>query len=251
MSQKYALLIGINYIGTKNELNGCINDIMNVKTLLMNKFNYPEDNFEIITDNTPIKPTRNNILTAIRNRLSKLKEGDTWYIHYSGHGTYDHNYGPDFESDGNDEFICPLDANISDDELNDLLVKRLPKGVKLRCVFDCCHSGTVMDLPLKLNDESKVCVESYNMPQKDIIMISGCRDDQTSADAPIDNTYSGALTWSLCLVLEQLSYRDEIKNWNWRDFMVLLRFYLRQRDFDQVPQLSFTKFGDQQKKVNL
>jgi metacaspase-1 len=249
--QKYALLIGINYIGTRSELNGCINDVYNVKNILTGKFDYPEDNCEMMTDHTVIKPTRMNILSAIRNRLGTLKEGDTWYIHYSGHGTYDHNYGDDFESDGNDEFICPLDEYISDDELNDLLVKQLPKGVKLRCLFDCCHSGTIMDLPLKLNAESKVTIESTNMPQKDIMMISGCRDDQTSADADIDNSYSGALTWAFCLILDELSVRDEMQNWTWRDFMVLLRFYLRRRAFDQVPQLSFTRFGDQQKKVSL
>ena len=28
---KYALLIGINYKNTTNELNGCINDVMNMK----------------------------------------------------------------------------------------------------------------------------------------------------------------------------------------------------------------------------
>ena len=84
----------------------------------------------------------------------------------------------------------------------------------------------------------------------EIHMISGCRDDQTSADAWINSNYSGALTWSLCLVLDQLGMRDEIKHWNWRDFMVLLRFYLRQREFDQVPQLSFVHFGDQNKKVD-
>lgn len=36
---------------------------------------------------------------------------------------------------------------IRDDDLYDLLVKPLQKDVHLACPFDCCHSGTVLDLP--------------------------------------------------------------------------------------------------------
>jgi len=34
-----------------------------------------------------------------------------------------------------------------DDELNDILEKGLPSGVRLTVIMDCCHSGTGMDLP--------------------------------------------------------------------------------------------------------
>ena len=36
---------------------------------------------------------------------------------------------------------------IRDDDLYDIIVKPLPKGCHLVCLFDCCHSGTVLDLP--------------------------------------------------------------------------------------------------------
>ena len=36
---KYALLIGINYTGTKHELKGCVNDVNLIKDMLITGFN--------------------------------------------------------------------------------------------------------------------------------------------------------------------------------------------------------------------
>jgi len=53
--------------------------------------------------------------------------------------------------DGYDETICPVDykssGQIVDDEMNALLVQRLPPGVRLTAIFDSCHSQTALDLP--------------------------------------------------------------------------------------------------------
>ena len=50
-----------------------------------------------------------------------------------------------------DETLVPLDyqsaGQITDDELHRIIVQPLPEGCKLTCVFDCCHSGTILDLP--------------------------------------------------------------------------------------------------------
>jgi metacaspase-1 len=47
--------------------------------------------------------------------------------------------------------LVPLDydtsGQIRDDDLFLTLVGKMPKGVQLTCVMDCCHSGTVLDLP--------------------------------------------------------------------------------------------------------
>ena len=54
-----ALLIGINYFGTDNELYGCVNDTNSIKSLI-SSYNFQK--ISILTDNNEKKPTRNNIL---------------------------------------------------------------------------------------------------------------------------------------------------------------------------------------------
>jgi hypothetical protein len=71
---------------------------------------------------------------------------------HPGHGSQQTDYSGD-ELDGSDETILPTDyesaGQIVDDELNDLLVKPLLPGVTLHALMDCCHSGTVLDLPYR------------------------------------------------------------------------------------------------------
>ena len=69
---KRALLVGINYRGTKSELSGCINDVENVKKYLL-KRGYSEENIVVLTDDTPVKPTKSNILKCI---LDLILSGD-------------------------------------------------------------------------------------------------------------------------------------------------------------------------------
>jgi hypothetical protein len=55
------------------------------------------------------------------------------------------------EDDGLDETLIPIDFKttgpILDDDVFDYLVAPLPQGCRLTAVVDCCHSGTMLDLP--------------------------------------------------------------------------------------------------------
>ena len=51
-----SVLIGINYIDTRYELKGCVNDVINIKALLLT-CGYLETEITMLTDHTDNKPT--------------------------------------------------------------------------------------------------------------------------------------------------------------------------------------------------
>jgi len=237
---KLALLIGINYQGTNSQLNGCINDVNNIRNYLIDKRGYLEENITILTDNTEIKPSRDNILMAINTLIKQTKENEQEtceeiFFHYSGHGTYirdlDHN-----EIDGRDECIVSCDNQIiTDDTLYTQFVQCVGL-IKTICIIDACHSGTALDLPLQYNFTGHRWNLISNKPiSSNVMLISGCKDNQTSADAYINQTYQGALTNGFLYATEHC------KSDNLFEFVSYIRRYLKKNKYTQIPQLTCTK----------
>mmetsp|Transcript_41601 Transcript_41601/g.50616 ORF Transcript_41601/g.50616 Transcript_41601/m.50616 type:complete len:313 (-) Transcript_41601:202-1140(-) len=151
--QRRALLIGINYVGQQGELSGCHNDVGNMKKYIMDVHGFPEENITVLMDDgIHPDPTRENIINGYRTLVNESSSGDSVFCHYSGHGGRLVDDDGD-EEDGYDETLVPLDYNsagqIRDDDLFKILVGAMPAGVTLTCLMDCCHSGTVLDLPYK------------------------------------------------------------------------------------------------------
>lgn len=123
----------------------------------MSRYNYSDQYMRILTDErfhagTAYQPTRANILRALHWLIDGARPGDRLFVHYSGHGGQTINMDGT-ERTGFDGTIYPVDharnGMIVDDELHAVLVKRLPAGVRLTAFFDCCHSGTMLDLPVR------------------------------------------------------------------------------------------------------
>jgi len=237
-NNKKALLIGINYIGTSNQLEGCIKDTINVNNLLQTSFSY--NNFTLLTDLTNKKPTKTNILDGLTNLLVNSKEGDQLFFLYSGHGTHTADLNGD-ELDGQDEMIVPLDAVsvktcILDDELSKIINTNLKSGVKLFMLFDSCFSGTVLDLKYNYL-ETTVINPNVSETKGQVIMISGCKDDQTSADAYVNFNgkydYSGAMTYSFLQTIKDLG-----TNITYKKLLENMRNILLNNGYPQIPQCS-------------
>jgi hypothetical protein len=154
--QKKALLIGINYTGTSAQLSGCINDVKMIHRFLVDNFgfSYNVQSTVVLTDDNPnpaFRPTRENIIQAMKWLVRGTRSGDSLFFHFSGHGATVADKDGD-EADGLDNTICPVDfkknGQIIDDEMNVLMVRNLPQGVRLTAIYDCCHSGSALDLPL-------------------------------------------------------------------------------------------------------
>ena len=194
---KRALLMGINYTGTTCELHGCINDVKNIKNLLLAN-GYQESNIVVLTDDNPLMmPTRVNILREFE-RIATLASSEI-FVHYSGHGSNVRDRNND-EISGFDSVIVPYDFLTADVILDDVLFQIVSKiGCKATMLFDSCNSGSVCDLPYSLSYNNGRIIQSTTkrvarMKNPSIYMISGCRDSQFSADVEMEGEFCGAFT---------------------------------------------------------
>jgi len=283
---KKALLIGINYTGTPNELNGCINDIKNVNSFLTTNCKFSNENIKLLSDdeeNIELKPTRFNIENNINWLTTNILPGDILVFHYSGHGGNTIDRTRD-ETDGKDETLIPLDyetaGEITDDWLFDNLISKIPKDVSLYCFLDCCHSGTAVDL--KHNYQSnckykkgiltgfpKVYIKedwtdafSYSLERSreilgrgNICLFSGCQDKETSADAYINRSSQGAFTFCLLETLKNNLQQDSLR---YKNNTLKLRTILKEincrldcHGFSQNTQISLNKRENFDTTLNL
>ncbi|KAL3796555.1 hypothetical protein HJC23_009686 [Cyclotella cryptica] len=148
---KRAVLIGINYTGQSGALSGCHNDIKHIAQYLQKVHGFCKQNMTLLLDNgKDQEPNYSNIIMALERVARESRPGDTVWFHYSGHGGRLPDNSNE-EQDGYDETIIPLDfkrrGQIRDDDLLKYFVKPMKRGVTVNCVMDCCHSGTVLDLP--------------------------------------------------------------------------------------------------------
>lgn len=148
-----ALMIGINYVGhEQGELSGCHNDVLNMMEYIKDVHGFDEENIVVLMDDGEHEdPNKENMLAAYKKIVTDSEPGDAIFLHYSGHGARikDDDYGE--EADGHDESLVPLDYGtngvIRDDDLFKILIQPLKGDVCLTSVMDCCHSGTILDLP--------------------------------------------------------------------------------------------------------
>jgi len=231
---KKALIIGINYTGTSSQLNGCINDAKSIELYLKEK---NCTNIKMLTDETVLKPTRVNILNEIKSLLENSNKNDRLFIYYSGHGSYTVDRNGD-ELDGRDELLVPLDFNyIKDDELKQIIDSYGKPDTNLIALFDCCNSGTALDLKYQILEKLNYDDITENARNAETpcntIFISGCRDEQVSLETIINNKVQGLMTWAFLETIKQ-------NNITWRELIKKMRETLKQKSH-QIPQLSSGK----------
>lgn len=145
MPNYYAFLVGPNYIGTPNELHGCVDDIEDMKRILVQS-GVPDQNVKMLSDayeGAENAASRENVLNGLKALVKKAKPGDIIFFHYSGHGTNSLRRVNDYEA------ICPIKDGeielIADFELH-AIIKDLVPGAKFVSALDCCHSGDMFNL---------------------------------------------------------------------------------------------------------
>lgn len=242
---KFALLIGINYTGIdKSELYGCVDDVFNMRDMLLQEMKYMEENITMLYDTAPNKefsPTKKNILTTLTEFVNNKQPEDELWIHYSGHGSIrtDRSYD---EKDGTDSVLIPIDFQtngvILDDEIF-AIIKEVKSPLFL--LFDCCHSGSICDLPFSHSYiDNKIVKETVNenyVEGSRIYAISGSTDKQVSMEHhnKFIQKRVGALTNAFLMLLNSSKYNISIE-----EVFIEICKYLSHTGLKQTPILSTT-----------
>eukprot|EP01062_Namystynia_karyoxenos_P065931 TRINITY_DN59984_c0_g1_i1.p1 TRINITY_DN59984_c0_g1~~TRINITY_DN59984_c0_g1_i1.p1 ORF type:complete len:465 (+),score=160.59 TRINITY_DN59984_c0_g1_i1:95-1396(+) len=209
-ARRRALLIGINYTGQGPdiELDGCANDALRMQDFLARRqppWPTTPQHMRVLLNE---RATRVAIIEGMKWLVWGARPGDSLFFFFAGHGSQTPDLDGD-EDDGLDETILPVDfrdpeqGHILDDLIWGIMVKPLPTGCRLTCVMDCCHSGTGMDLPYGLTTTARdwqryqngQAIEHQSLQplselevrhrssSGDVLLFSGCCDDQTSSDS--------------------------------------------------------------------
>jgi hypothetical protein len=181
--QKIAVILSCDYYG-RNELHGCVNDGNDIKKFLIKERGFKASNVTTVYNN---EMTVKGIWVALKemvdqsHAISKLDQIPTMFLYYSGHGLLVPNNNGD-EEDNADSAIVPWDHEkngfIIDDQLYNRFITKLHPSTELFIFPDCCYSGSNFDLKYRSITQR---ADVANLETK-IIQLSGCRDDQTSAE---------------------------------------------------------------------
>ncbi len=228
MATGLALTIGLNsvdpehYGGWSGELNACeadAEDMVNIAT---------SQKFKVTTLLTN-QATREQVTDNIQNAAKTLKSGDIFMLSYSGHGGQLPDLNDD-EPDALDETWCLYNGELVDDELYALL-REFEQGVRILVFADSCHSGTSIKIANYrgkvnlLSSNTDINGVKYRCMPDDIVgrtyrlnkgfydkilkdeklgdsedevkasalLISGCQDEQLSADGQFNGLFTSQL----------------------------------------------------------
>jgi hypothetical protein len=138
-----ALLVGINdYPDPADRLEGCVNDVFLMSSVLQECGFAPEDIRVVLNE----RATARGVLERLDWLLDGAEDGQNRVLFYSGHGAQLPGYGAHETADHVDECLVTYDFDWSrghaviDDQFYELY-SQLPDAANFLAVFDCCHSG--------------------------------------------------------------------------------------------------------------
>ncbi len=231
--KRRALLVGVNKYKMGCDLRGCVNDINELEKILYEQFC-----FDAIRKLLDADATTANIKDGLHWLKLESTRKDVGKFGDSSHGS---NVEDLSEPDHLSEVLCPYDFDWSPEHMitDKFMYNYLEDfpGI-FYAAFDACHSGDALrniaaprfipNPALKPN----LTKTAFPRPEHRGILMSGCRADQTSADACIDDRWCGAFSHFRNKVWKAHDYK--IANWRLIDETVKL---LKKNNFSQEPQL--------------
>lgn len=142
----------------------------------------------------------------LRRVIAQTNQGvyDSFIFYFAGHGLQLADNGDD-EADRRDECLLTADGQmLLDDDLY-LLITRLKPNCQATFVFDCCHSGTVLDLP-KVPIGGAYSKGGRMNPRSNVISVAACSERGKS----IERNGRGMFTSYMCSLLRKRGMNTKI-----------------------------------------
>ena len=255
----FILVAGSNYVGTRNQLQGCLTDVETTVRLHQDLGHQVE--WLKGTD-----ATRQGILDRLDAAYAQAGPDDLVWFKWSGHGTQVRDADAD-ENDPWDEAICPDDSvrsgspMLTDDDLYGRAAPAHARGVRVIAELDSCFSGEFHRI-LQLVDDQDVIVgirflpPAFHLPPAQrkraaaawrprqhrtrlatgALALSACRETQLAQEYPVGGKVQGAATYHSTQALRELLAAGATVNY--RDWWKATA--ARVNDPDQVPVLGGT-----------
>lgn len=173
--EHFALIIGINKYQSLSNLEYAVNDAKSIKKVLVDKYNYKEENIKILLDKDA---TRDNIMNSFYEIAQNSCNDDSVLIFYAGHGI---NYQAGLKDKG---YLVP--CNGTEQNLNTLISlstimdeSELFRAKHIFYIMDACYSGLALQ---RATIGSKRFLKDMLRRQGRQILTAG-KSDQTVKDA--------------------------------------------------------------------
>jgi len=187
----WGVITGVSdYPDSKDDLNYCDDDAQDLYDTLVADYHWNSSSIQLLKDS---QATKSGIKSAIDGFLSDGVDADDIFLFFfSGHGGNCPDQPPIDESDEQDEYICPYDTNILDDELQEWLNVGLSGCI---VILDTCHSGGFIKSEkgvtkgMFIPGVSKRVVLKGDGFVKDLnsisnlVVLTACDDDETCIDS--------------------------------------------------------------------
>ena len=189
--ERFALIIGINKYENLPNLEYAVNDAKSIKDILINNFNYKEENIKMLLDE---QATHDNIMNEYYNLVKDTEINDSVLVFFAGHGsTY-----PSMNKDKG--FLVP--CNGTEINMNTLIGwdrligdSELIKAKHIFFIMDACYSGLAL---LRGNPSKRFLKDIVRRPARQVLTAG--KADQTVKDsgAPTNNSlFTGYLLKAL------------------------------------------------------
>jgi len=257
--KKRALVIGINYTHHPDpsfRLGHAVDDAYCIANFLRENLGFAPDDVRVMTDNNHPwdQPDKVNIMSAMSALVRDAQPDDSLFCYFSGHAVQMEDV-IGLELDGRSESMCAVDylggeqwpnknvdtpGLVVDTEMHRLMVQPLPPRCRLTAIYDCCHSGTLLNLPHiydsnggvkepKLRYSRRREILHQRSSHADVVsLIVGHNHQET-----VETNLGGALRWAFIKCMKQ--YQSNV---TYKQLMESAHDHMKRYRFPQEPQLS-------------